>query len=151
MRPVWLSFALALALGMLAPLATIRFGPIAMIIVAAAAIAYVGLVQLAFMAGFILPVVDPCCALVLSGAGVFAAQFAWVAAKRDAAREVARPVPPRERGRRGPGRPGRSGGDLRSLTKSTETTCLFCDLRGFSDFSEMLPEDTTSSACSTAI
>ena len=34
-----------------------------------------------------------------------------------------------------------NGGDLRSLTKTTETTCLFCDLRGFTRFSEILEDD----------
>ena len=32
------------------------------------------------------------------------------------------------------------GADLRSLTLSRETTCLFCDLRGFTDYAEMLSE-----------
>jgi adenylate cyclase len=137
--PVWLSFALALALGMLAPLATIRFGTIAIIIVAAAAFAYVGLVQLAFMAGIILPVVDPLLALVLSGAGVFAAQFASVSAKGDAARDVLNLFLPASVVDEVLDS-WAQGGDLRSLTKSTETTCVFCDLRGFSDFSEMLTE-----------
>ena len=137
--PGWLSFALALALGLLAPLAPIRFGTIAVVIVTAVALVYVGLVQLAFQAGFILPVVDPLVALALSGAGVFAAQFASVAAKGDAAREVLAlflPATVLDEVLRS----WTEGGDLRGLTKSTETTCLFCDLRGFSDFSEMLTE-----------
>jgi len=137
--PAWLAFALAVALGMLAPLATIRFGTIAVVIVTAVALVYVGLVQLAFQVGLILPVVDPLMALALSGAGVFAAQFASVSAKGDAAREVLAlflPTSVLDEVLDS----WSQGGDLRGLTKSAETTCVFCDLRGFSDFSEMLSE-----------
>ena len=73
---------------MLVPLATIRFGPIAVVIVAAVALVYVGLVQLAFQAGLILPALEPLVTLGLSGVGVFAVLFAWVAAERDAARQA---------------------------------------------------------------
>ncbi len=122
------------------PLATIRFGPIAVVIVATFAVVYVGVVQLAFQAGLILPAVEPLVTLGLSGVGVFAVLFAWVAAERDAARQAL--------GLFVPGsavgdvvRAWGNGGDLRSLTKTTETTCLFCDLRGFTRFSEILEDD----------
>ncbi len=138
--PAWLTPALITLFGLLVPLATIRFGPIAVVIVATFAVVYVGVVQLAFQAGLILPAVEPLVTLGLSGVGVFAVLFAWVAAERDAARQAL--------GLFVPGsavgdvvRAWGNGGDLRSLTKTTETTCLFCDLRGFTRFSEILEDD----------
>lgn len=137
--PGWLVIALTLAFGMLAPLASMRFGPIAVIIATAVALVYVGLVQVAFQQEFILPVVDPLLAVVLGTAGVFAAQFASVSARGVAARDVLAlflPASVLDEVLDS----WTQGSDLRSLTKSTETTCVFCDLRGFSDFSEMLSE-----------
>ena len=46
--PDWLTPALIALFGLLVPLATIRFGPIAVVIVATVALVYIGLVQLAF-------------------------------------------------------------------------------------------------------
>ena len=137
--PGWLTPALVVLFGLLVPLATIRFGAIAVVIVAAVALAYVGLLQLAFQAGLILPALDPLIALGLSGAGVFAVQFASLSAERNAARQVLGLFLPSDVVGQVLGS-WSDGGDLRSLTRSTETTCVFCDLRGFTDFSEMLTE-----------
>jgi adenylate cyclase len=133
--PGWVTMALTVLLGLLAPLATICFGLIAVGIVVVVALAYVGLVQLAFQMGLIIPALDPLIALTLSSAGVFAVQFAWMAAERNAAREaIGLFAPPHVVGEvlnfltRGE--------DLRRLTKSEETTCLFCDLRGFTNYCE---------------
>jgi adenylate cyclase len=138
--PGWLTPVLTLLLGLAIPLAILRFGAIAAVIALPVALLYLGLVQLGFESGLIMPMLEPLIALVLSVAGIFVALFASVSAKGEAARDVLNLFLPAsvvdevldswtE------------GGDLRSLTKSTETTCVFCDLRGFSDFSEMLSED----------
>jgi adenylate cyclase len=138
--PGWLTPALTVLLGLLAPLATIRYGALALVIVPAAALGYVGLVQLAFQAGLILPALDPLLALGLSGAGVFAVSVASLATERDAARQAIGLFAP-------PHVVGdvlnfmTHGEDLRGLKKSEETTCLFCDLRGFTQYCERPDEE----------
>jgi len=133
--PAWLDALLAVALALLAPLASLRLRPaVALGLAAAAAAAYAAGVQLAFAGGWIVAAVAPLLGLAVGTAGAVAAHALAASVERARVRELfARFVPDAvvsELLDRSDGRPLRLGG-VRLVC-----TVMFSDLRGFTAWAE---------------
>jgi adenylate cyclase len=129
---------LILALAFLAPLLTIRLSPLLTLpIVAVAAGAYVLVVQLAFRSGTILPLVAPLLVLILATMCAVAVQYLTETRERRRLRKTLSRFVPKAHVDQliARGKPRLEGETL-------QCTVMFCDLRKFTTFVEMLhPED----------
>jgi adenylate cyclase len=135
----WLDLALIVLMGCAAPLASLRFGPIATIALAVAlAAAFTIAVQIAFDDGRVVAFVYPLGALILSAAGALSVQLVTVAFERERVRDLfSRFVPENvvDQVLASTGEGLRLGGVQR------EGTVMFTDLRGFTTFAETLTPD----------
>jgi adenylate cyclase len=137
--PPWLDVALIVLLGVAAPLASMRFGPIATISLAVglAAALSVG-VQVAFDRGLVMSFVYPLGALILSAAGALSVQLVTVAFERERVRDLfSRFVPENVVGEV----LAAADDGLRLGGVQREATVMFTDLRGFTSFAETLTPD----------
>lgn len=135
----WLDLALIVLMGFAAPLASVRFGPIATIALAVAlAAAFTAAVQIAFDDGRVVSFVYPLGALILSAAGALSVQLVTVAFERERVRDLfSRFVPENV-----VGEVLASADDgLRLGGVQREATVMFTDLRGFTTFAESLTPD----------
>jgi adenylate cyclase len=134
--PAALEILLILGLGLLAPLAGLRFslrGTLFVSIVTGAA--YLVATQLTFQQGRILSFVYPFGTLALSSVGALGAHYLLAAFERERVRDVfSRFVPDAvvEQVL------ARTDADLRLGGQAMEGTCMFTDVRGFTTFSETL-------------
>jgi adenylate cyclase len=136
--PRWVALLLVVVVGVLGPLLWRRLRGLRLLLAGVAALLYVGIVQLAFQAGLILPVVYPLLALVVAAASVLVISATSAVYERERVRErFTRFVPD-----------GvvdevlaRTEDDLRLGGVRLQTTVIFCDLRGFSAFSELRPPE----------
>jgi adenylate cyclase len=137
--PAWVDLALIVIMGLAAPLASLRLGPIATIALALAlAAAFTLGVQLAFQSGRVVSFVYPLGALILSAAGALSVQLVTVAFERERVRDLfSRFVPENvvDEVLASTGEGLRLGGVQR------EGTVMFTDLRGFTTFAETLTPD----------
>ncbi|HEY7961045.1 MAG TPA: adenylate/guanylate cyclase domain-containing protein [Solirubrobacteraceae bacterium] len=135
----WLDLALIVLMGCAAPLASLRFGPIATIALAGAlAVAFTVAVQVAFQAGHVVSFVYPLGALILSAAGALSVQLVTVAFERERVRDLfSRFVPENVVDEVLAG----AEGGLRLGGVQREGTVMFTDLRGFTTFAETLTPD----------
>jgi adenylate cyclase len=135
----WLDLALIVLMGLAAPLASVRLGPIATIALAAAlGVAFTVAVQLAFDDGRVVSFVYPLGALILSAAGALSVQLVTVAFERERVRDLfSRFVPENvvDEVLASADHGLRLGGVQR------EGTVMFTDLRGFTTFAEQLTPD----------
>ncbi|MFI5010333.1 MAG: CHASE2 domain-containing protein [Solirubrobacterales bacterium] len=135
----WVDLALIVLLGLAAPLASLRLGPIATIVLAIAlAAAFTVAVQIAFQHGRVVSFVYPLGALILSAAGALSVQLVTVAFERERVRDLfSRFVPENvvDEVLASTGEGLRLGGVQR------EGTVMFTDLRGFTTFAETLTPD----------
>src|SRR5918999_6552676 len=132
--PGWLEVVLILALGLLAPLAGLRFSLRGTLFVSiAAGAAYLAATQFTFQEGWILSFVYPFGTLALSSVGALGAHYLLAAFERERVRDVfSRFVPDAvvEQVL------ARTDADLRLGGQAMEGTCMFTDVRGFTTFSE---------------
>ncbi len=135
----WVDLALIVLLGLAAPLASLRLGPIATIVLAVVlAAAFTVAVQIAFQHGRVVSFVYPLGALILSAAGALSVQLVTVAFERERVRDLfSRFVPENvvDEVLASTGEGLRLGGVQR------EGTVMFTDLRGFTTFAETLTPD----------
>ncbi|MEP6910486.1 MAG: adenylate/guanylate cyclase domain-containing protein [Actinomycetota bacterium] len=137
--PGWLDVALIIGLGLLSPLAGLRFslrGTLAISVVAAAA--YVVATQLTFTRGWIVAFVYPFGALTISSVGSLGAHYLLAAFERERVRDVFSRFVPESVVEQVL---ARTDDDLRLGGVSLVGTVMFTDLRGFTTFSESLPAD----------
>jgi adenylate cyclase len=136
----WLDLVLIVVLGVAAPLASMRVGPIATIALALAlAAAFTVAVQVAFDDGRVMSFVYPLGALILSAAGALSVQLVTVAFERERVRDLfSRFVPENvvDEVLASADHGLRLGGVQR------EGTVMFTDLRGFTSFAETLSPDS---------
>jgi adenylate cyclase len=138
--PTWLNTLLILALGLVAPLISLRASPIVGIAAAAAsgALFVVCVLLLAFQHGWVVSFVYPLVALALSTVGVLGAHLTVVAFERERVRDLfSRFVPEQVVDQV----LAQTDADLRLGGKETTATVLFSDLRGFTTFSETRPAE----------
>jgi adenylate cyclase len=137
--PGALNIALIVLLGLVAPVAGLRFGPLLVTgVVAAAAVLYLLAAQLSFDSGTIVPIVYPLGALLLSTVGVVVVHYTLAAFDRQRTRDTfSRFVPQQVVDEV----LARTDDDLRLGGVRRECTLLFSDLRGFTTFSESLEPD----------
>ncbi len=135
----WLDLALIVLMGFAAPLASLRFGPIATIALAVAlAAAFTAAVQIAFDDGRVVSFVYPLGALILSAAGALSVQLVTVAFERERVRDLfSRFVPENVVGEV----LASADEELRLGGVEREATVMFTDLRGFTTFAESLTPD----------
>ena len=135
----WLDLALIVLMGFAAPLASLRFGPIATIALALAlAAAFTVAVQIAFQSGHVVSFVYPLGALILSAAGALSVQLVTVAFERERVRDLfSRFVPENVVDEV----LASAEGGLRLGGVQREGTVMFTDLRGFTTFAEALTPD----------
>jgi adenylate cyclase len=133
------SLLLVIALGLVGPLAGLRWGPVRGALVAAAVgVAYLVAAQLAFDGGRILPVVGPLLALAVGTVGALWAGLAVGAFERTRVHDLfARFVPEQvvDDVLRDLDEDLRLGGERRIVS------VMFSDVRGFTSFSETSPPD----------
>ncbi len=136
---VWVDLALIVLMGVAAPLASVRLGPIATIALAVAlGAAFTVAVQIAFNDGRVVSFVYPLGALILSAAGALSVQLVTVAFERERVRDLfSRFVPENvvDEVLASADHGLRLGGVQR------EGTVMFTDLRGFTTFAEQLTPD----------
>jgi adenylate cyclase len=135
----WLDLALIVLMGCAAPLASLRFGPIATIALAVAlAAAFTVAVQVAFDDGRVVAFVYPLGALILSSAGALSVQLVTVAFERERVRDLfSRFVPENVVDEV----LASADAGLRLGGVQREGTVMFTDLRGFTTFAETLTPD----------
>lgn len=135
----WLDLALIVLMGLAAPLASLRFGPIATIALAAGlAAAFTAAVQIAFNDGRVVAFVYPLGALILSAAGALSVQLVTVAFERERVRDLfSRFVPENVVDEV----LASADAGLRLGGVQREGTVMFTDLRGFTTFAETLTPD----------
>ncbi len=137
--PAWLEVLLVVATSIVTPLLAIflRFG-VALVLSLVLAVAYLVAAQLAFDAGWIVPVVVPLFGLAIASVFSTAGHALMSAAERQRTRDVfARFVPEAVVD----DVLAQTGDDLRLGGQRREGTVLFCDLRGFTSFAEWLEPD----------
>jgi adenylate cyclase len=135
--PGWVNIVLIVVLGLLAPLAGLRFSLRGTLFLSLAAAAlYVVLTQAAFQRGWILSFVYPFGTLVVSSVGALGAHYLLAAFERERVRDVFSRFVPEAVVEQVLARTDR---DLRLGGVSVESTVMFSDLRGFTTFSEALP------------
>lgn len=137
--PSWLNVALLICLGLLSPIAGLRFSLRGTLVISImVAVAYVVATQLAFTGGRILAFVYPFGALTLSSIGSLGAHYLLAAFERERVRDVfSRFVPESVVDQV----LARTDKDLRLGGVSLVGSIMFTDLRGFTTFSESLPAD----------
>ena len=135
----WLDVVLIVVMGCAAPLASMRFGPIATIALSLGlAAAFTVAVQLAFENGSVMSFVYPLGALILSAAGALSVQLVTVAFERERVRDLfSRFVPENVVGEV----LATADEGLRLGGVQREATVMFTDLRGFTSFAETLTPD----------
>jgi adenylate cyclase len=135
----WLDLVLIVLLGFAAPLASLRFGPIATIVLAVALAAlFTAAVQIAFDDGRVVSFVYPLGALILSAAGALSVQLVTVAFERERVRDLfSRFVPENVVDEV----LASADAGLRLGGVQREVTVMFTDLRGFTTFAETLTPD----------
>jgi adenylate cyclase len=126
--------ALLLAMGLVAPLAAVRRSAKLVLLVAALALAaLLVLAQLAYDAGRVLDVAEPLLGLLIGTAGALLVHYALVTRERRHLRSLfSRFVPPEVVNEV----VERVDDDLRLGAVRRDGTVMFCDLRGFTTFSE---------------
>jgi len=136
---VWLDLALIVALGVAAPLASARLGPIATIALSVAlAASFTVAAQIAFDNGRVISFVYPLGALILSAAGALSVQLVTVAFERERVRDLfSRFVPENVVDEV----LASADAGLRLGGVQREGTVMFTDLRGFTTFAETLTPD----------
>ncbi|MDQ8044271.1 MAG: adenylate/guanylate cyclase domain-containing protein [Solirubrobacteraceae bacterium] len=135
----WVGYLLIIGMAALVPLVAVRLRFLwAAVGALLAAAAYAGAAQVAFGAGWVIPVAVPLSALALATLGASAGHALLSAAERMRTRDLfARFVPEAVVD----DVLARTDGDLRLGGQRREGTVMFCDLRGFTTFSENLPPD----------
>ncbi len=135
----WLDLGLIVLMGFAAPLASLRFGPIATIALAVAlAATFTVAVQIAFDDGHFVAFVYPLGALILSAAGALSVQLVTVAFERERVRDLfSRFVPENVVDEV----LASADAGLRLGGVQREVTVMFTDLRGFTTFAERLTPD----------
>ncbi len=134
--PAWLDVALILALGLAAPVASLRLTPLRAVSLALGlGGAFVVVSQLAFDAGLIVAFVYPLAALLLTASGSLGVHYATAALERERVRDLfSRFVPENVVGEV----LARADEDLRLGGVQRVCTVMFTDLRGFTSFAEAL-------------
>jgi adenylate cyclase len=133
----WLSLLTIAALGLLAPLASLRLNLLWTLILAiGAALSYIVLTQVMFNQGYVLSFVYPFGSLVLSSVGSLGAHYLLAAFERERVRDVFSRFVPESVVEQVL---ARTDDDLRLGGVSLVGTVMFTDLRGFTTFSESLP------------
>lgn len=137
--PAGLDVALIVLLGMVAPVASLRFRPLVALGLAFGLVAlYVVIAQLAFNGGTILSVVYPVAAGVVAAIGALVVHYVTAAFERERVRDLfSRFVPESVVDEV----LVQAGDSLRLAGVQREGTVMFTDLRGFTSFAESLPVD----------
>ena len=135
--PAWVDVLLIIAIGAIAPLASLRLPPLRSLLAAlAGAIIFTVAAQLAFNNGRIVSVVYPLLALAIASLGTLAVVYLSEAIERERVHDLfARFVPPDVIAQV----VARTDDNLRLGAVERDCTVLFSDLRGFTSFSETQP------------
>ena len=135
--PDWFTVLSIAALGLLAPLASLRLKLLWTLVLAISAAAlYVVATQVAFDHGHVVSFVYPFGALTLSSVGSLGAHYLLAAFERERVRDVFSRFVPESVVEQVL---ARTDEDLRLGGVTLTGTCMFTDLRGFTSFSEALP------------
>lgn len=135
--PEWFTVLSIIALGLLAPVASLRLKLMWTLVLAiAAAVLYIVAAQLTFDHGRVIAFVYPFGALTLSSIGAVGAHYLMAAFERERVRDVFSRFVPESVVEQVL---ARTDDDLRLGGVSLVGTVMFTDLRGFTTFSESLP------------